>query len=231
MARRRRPSIPLIILFIILLLLFLLSGTIVELISKWAAQGTFTFSYSGSIKEDDPIVSIDYTLTQDLADAMAPQQVEGWNVNLEDNILSLTDGTLNLGESVTVGYRLTKYIKGGARTITATGTTLNGTQSPPAESSLHVPEVFPLALATMLHQNAIWLLVLAIIVLVIIIVLFIIGEKKDKEQEQKEEPDPASPEEGGENSPEEKNYSGVNLQQGDVKLDSDWNEEDDSSTA
>jgi Ca2+/Na+ antiporter len=230
MARRRRPSIPLIILFIILLLLFLLSGTIVELVSKWAAQGTFTFSYSGSVNEDDPIVSIDYMLPQDLADAMAPEQVEGWAVNLEDNILSLTDGTLDTGESVTVGYRLTKYIKGGVRAITATGTTEAGITST-TESSLHVPEVFPLALATMLHQNAIWLLVLAILVLVIIIVLFVLGKKKDEEQEQKEEPDPASPEEGEKDFPEEKNYSGVNLQQGDVKLDSDWNEEDDSSTA
>jgi len=184
MARRRRPSIPLIILFIILLLLFLLSGTIVELISKWAAQGTFTFSYTTG---NDPIVSIDYTLPQDLADAMAPEQVEGWVVNLEDNILSLTDGTLNLGESVTVGYRLTKYIKGGTRAITAIGTTADDTTLPPTEGSLHVPEVFPLALAWMLHQNAIWLLVLAIIVLVIIIVLFVLGKKKDEEQEQKEE--------------------------------------------
>jgi hypothetical protein len=83
-----------------------------------------------------------------------------------------------------------------------------------------VPEVFLLALASMLSQNAIWLLVLAIIVLVIIIVLFIRGEKKDEEQKQV-----------GENFPEEKNYSGVNLQQGAVKLDSDLNEEDDSSTA
>jgi NADH:ubiquinone oxidoreductase subunit 3 (subunit A) len=230
MARRRRPSIPLIILFIILLLLFLLSGTIVELISKWAAQGTFTFSYSQSAVQDDPIVSIDYTLPQDLADAIAPEQVEGWAVTLADNVLSLTDGTLDTGESVTVGYRLTKYIKGGARAITATGTTEAGITST-TESSLLVPEVVLLALATMLHQNAIWLLVLAIIVLVIIIVLFIIGEKKDKEREQKEESGPASPEEGGENFPEEKNYSGVNLQQGAVKVDSDWNEEDGSSTA
>jgi len=187
MARRRRPSIPLIILFIILLLLFLLSGTIVELVSKWTATGTFTFSYSGSVNEADPIVSIDYTLPQDLADAMAPEQVEGWVVNLEDNILSLTDGTLNLGESVTVGYRLTKYIKGGTRAITAIGTTADDTTLPPTEGSLHVPEMFPLALAWMLHQNAIWLLVLAIIVLVVIIVLFVLGKKKDEEQEQKEE--------------------------------------------
>lgn len=187
--RRRRPSIPLIILFIILLLLFLLSGTIVELISQWTAQGTFTFSYTTG---NDPIVSIDYTLPQDLADAMAPQQVEGWAVNLEDNILSLTDGTLSPGESVTVGYRLTQYIKGGTRAITATARTANDTIST-TESALHVPEVFPLALAAMLYQNAIWLLVLAIIVLVIIIVLFVIGKKKDEEQEQKEETNSTSP--------------------------------------
>lgn len=190
MARRRRPSIPLIILFIILLLLFLLSGTLVELMSKWAAQGSFTFSYSGSINE--AMVSITYTLPQDLADAMAPEQVEGWTVTLEDNILSLTDGTLNPGESVTIGYRLTQYIKGGTRAITATGTTESGITST-SDSSLEVPEVFLLALAGMLHQNAIWLLVLAIIVLVIIIVLFILGKKKDEEQQNKEEMSSTSP--------------------------------------
>lgn len=178
MARSRRPSIPLIILFIILLLLFLFSGTLVDLMSRWAAQGSFTYNYTSGT---EAIVSITYTLPQDLADAMAPEQVEGWTATLEDNILSLTDGTLNPGESVTIGYRLTKYIKGGTRTITANGTTI------PTDSSLHVPEVFPLALAGMLHQNAIWLLVLAIIVLVIIIVLFILGKKKDEEHEQKEE--------------------------------------------
>jgi len=191
MARRLRPSIPLIIIFIILLLLFLLSGTLVELMSKWAAHGIFTFNYTSGT---EAIVSIAYTLPQDLADAMAPKQVEGWTVTLEDNILSLTDGTLNPGGSVTVGYRLTKYIKGGTRAITVTGTTANDTTIP-TDSSLHVPEVFPLALAEILHQNAIWLLVLAIIVLVIIIVLFIIGKKKDEEHEQKEETSSTSPQE------------------------------------
>lgn len=183
MARRRRPSVPLIILFIILLLLFLFSGTLVELMSKWTTQGSFTFSYTTG---NDPIMSIDYTLPQDLADSMAPQQVEGWTINLEDNILSLMGGTLNVGESVTVGYRLTRYIKGGTRAITATATTANGTTST-TETSLHIPDAFLLALAGMLHQNAIWLLLLAIIVLVAIIVLFIIGKRQDEEQEQKEE--------------------------------------------
>ena len=183
MARRLRPSIPLIIIFIILLLLFLLSGTLVELMSKWAAHGIFTFNYTSGT---EAIVSIAYTLPQDLADAMAPKQVEGWTVTLEDNILSLTDGTLNLGEAVTVGYRLTKYIKGGTRTYTATATTDRGIPIP-KDKSFEMPEIFPLALAGMLHQNAIWLLVLAIIVLVVIIVLFVLGKKKDKEQEQEEE--------------------------------------------
>jgi hypothetical protein len=185
MARRRRPSIPLIILFIILLLLFLLAGTLVELIGNWAARGTFTFSYT-STRENDPVVSIVYMLPQDLAEAMVPEQTAGWTVTLAGNNLSLTDGTLNSGESVTVNYRLTKYIKGGTRNYTATATTDEGLTIPNSDF-FEVPEVFLLALASMLSQNAIWLLVLAIIVLVIIIVLFIRGEKKDEEQEQKEE--------------------------------------------
>ena len=182
MARHRRPSIPLIILFIILLFLFLFAGTLVEIVSNWAARGSFTFSY---LSGDEAIVSITYTLPQELADAIAPEQVAGWSVNLADNSLSLTGGTLNPGESVTVDYRLIQYIKGGTRTITAISTTASGTKST-TDSSLQVPEAFLLALAWMLYQNAIWLLVLAIIVLVIMIVLFIIGKKKDKEQEQKE---------------------------------------------
>jgi len=99
---------------------------------------------------------------------------------------------LNSGESVTVNYRLKQYIKGGTRTFTATGTTARGTTIP-TDSSFDVPDAFLLALVGMLHQNAIWLLVLAIIVLVLIVVLFIIGKKKDKEQENKEETSPTSP--------------------------------------
>ena len=208
MARRRRPSIPLIILFVILLLLFLLAGTIVELVSNSAAQGTFTFSFT-STNTDDPMVSIVYTLPEELAEAIVPEQTEGWTVDLTDNNLSLTDGTLNSGESLTVSYRLAKYIKGGTRAITATGTTYDGVVST-TENSLAVPDVFLLAIAEMLHANAIWLLILAIIVLVAIIVLFILGEKKDEKQEQK-------------------NFSGVNLQQGAVKTDSDLNEENGTS--
>ena len=42
---------------------------------------------------------------------MVPEQVAGWSVNLADNILSLKDGTLNPGESVTADYRLTGSVK------------------------------------------------------------------------------------------------------------------------
>ena len=116
MARRRRPSIPLTILFVILLLLFLFAGTLAELVSVWTAQGTFTFSFTGG---DDPVVSIVYVLPEDLAGAIVPEQVEGWAVSLVGNNLSLTDGTLNSGESITVNYRLASYIESGTRTITA----------------------------------------------------------------------------------------------------------------
>lgn len=207
MARRRRPSIPLIILFVILLLLFLFAGTLADLVSGWTAQGTFTFSYSVG---NDPIVFVTYTLPQDLADAIVPKQVDGWVVSLEDNLLCLTDGTLNVGESVTVGYRLTEYIESGERTITAVGTTASDTPTDPRTLALDVPELSLLAVMGMLSQNAIWFLVLAIIVLVVIVVLFILGEKKDKKQE----------------ADAEKSYGAVNFQQGAVETDSDWNEED-----
>jgi len=191
MARRRRPSIPLVILFIILLLLFFFAGTLVELMSSLTARGSFTLSYTSSGNE--AIVSIVYTLPQDLADAMVPEQTAGWTVTLAGNSLSLAGGTLNVGESVTVDYRLKQYIKGGTRTVTAISTTESGTTLTPADMSFDIPEASLLALALMLHQNAIWLLVLAIIVLVIMIVLFIIGKKNDEEQENKEETSTTSP--------------------------------------
>ena len=183
MARRRRPSIPLIILFIILLFLYLFAGIFVELASSLSAQGSFTYNY---LSGNESIVSITYALPQDLADAMVPEQTEGWTVTLSGNVLSVTGGTLNPGGSVTVEYRLSEYIEGGTRTVTATSTTTSG-RSSTTQTSLEVPDALLLAFAWMLYQNAIWLLILAIIVLVIIIVLFIIGRKKDKEQEQKEE--------------------------------------------
>jgi flagellar basal body-associated protein FliL len=189
MARRRRPSIPLIILFIILLLLFLLAGTLVQIASEFAGRGSFTYTY---VAGNEPIVSITYTLPQDLADALVPKQTAGWTVNLANNVLSLTSGTLNPGGSVTVDYRLSKYIAGGTRTITATSTTSSGSTQT-IQTPLPVPEAFLLAMMWMLYQNAIWLLILAIIVLVVIIVLFIRGKKKDKEQEQKEVTSPQKP--------------------------------------
>lgn len=157
--------------------------------SNWAAQGSFTYSYlSGS----ENIVFITYTLPQELADVMVPEQAVGWAFNLAGNVLSLTGGTLNPGGSVTLDYRLSKYIARGTRTITATGTTSTG-NTLTNQLPLQLPDAFLLGLVWMLYQNAIWLLILAIIVLVLIIVLFIIGKKKDKEQEQKEETSPTSP--------------------------------------
>ena len=185
MARRRRPSIPLIILFIILLLLFFLAGPLVEFASSISARGSFTFTFTSS-DADDQVVSITFILPQDLADVMVPEQTEGWSVNLDDNLLSLNDGALNSGESVEVNYRLKEYIKGGTRTITATATTADGKALPEAENDLNVPDAFLLALVGMMNQYAIWLLILAIIVLVIIIVLFILGKNKDEEQENTE---------------------------------------------
>jgi flagellar basal body-associated protein FliL len=185
MAKRRRPSIPLTILFVILLVLFLLAGPLADFIISGTSQGTFKFKFD-STRVDDPVVSIVYTLPQDLAEAMAPEQTEGWTVTLTGNTLSLTNGTLDAGESVTVSYRLTKYIESGTRNYTATATTRTGALIP-SEKSLNVPELFPLAIAGMLTQNAIWLLVLALVVLVVIVVLFVLGERKKEEPEQEEE--------------------------------------------
>ena len=177
MARRRRPSIPLIILFIILILLFALAGVLVEIVSNWAAKGSFTFTY---VQGEEAIVSITYTLPQDLADAMVPGQVVGWAINLAGNILSLTGGTLNPGESITINYRLAEYIPGGTKTVTVTTMTVSGSTSS-TQSPLQVPDAILLNIVMLLYQNAIWFLILAIIVLVIIIVLYIRGEKKAKE--------------------------------------------------
>jgi len=184
MARRHRPSIPLIILFIILLLLFFIAGPLVDFISSTSARGYFTFSFTST--ENDPVVSIVYTLPQDLADAMVVKQTEGWVVTLEGTSLSLTDGTLNSGESVKVNYRLKDYIKGGTRSVTATSTTASGDTLTPNDLPVEVPDAFLLAFALALYANAIWLLILAIIVLVLIIVLFILGKRKE-EQEKAEE--------------------------------------------
>jgi hypothetical protein len=194
MAKRHRPSLPLIILFIILLLLFFLAGPLTEIASSISARGTIKFSFTSNV-DDDPVVSIVYTLPQDLADVMVPEQTDGWTVTLAGDILSVADGTLNSGESVTVNYRLKEYIEGGSRAITATATTEKGVTDT-TENSLQVPDALLLAIVGMF--SSIWLLILAIIVLVIIIVLFIIGNKKDEEQEKTEgKTGPASPQKSG----------------------------------
>lgn len=181
MAKRRRPSIPLIILFVILLLLFLLAGTLVEVISDVTVKGTITLGYQG---DSDSIVSITCDLPQDLADAMVLKDTEGWTVSLDGSVLSLTDGTLNSGESVTINYGLSKYIPSGERDVNVTYTTsTGGTWS--NVIPLDVTETFLLGIIWGLYQNAIWLLILAIIVLIAIVVLYIWGIKKDKEAEQK----------------------------------------------
>ena len=182
MTRRRRPSILLIIIFIILLLLYFFAGALVTLVSSFAGGGSFTFTYTAG---NSPIVTISFALPQELADAMDPKQAVGWTVTLANNVLRLTGGSLSPGESVTVDYTLTKYIAGGTRTVTATGTTATGS-SINTQFPLPVPDVFLLGLMWALYQNAIWLLVLALIVLAVIIVLFIIGKKKDDEEKKAE---------------------------------------------
>jgi cbb3-type cytochrome oxidase subunit 3 len=181
MARHRRPSIPLIIIFIILLLLFFFAGTLVELVSNLTVQVTITYSY---VEGNDPIVSITYYLPQEIADALAPKQPAGWTVNLSGNVLSLTGGTLNPGESVTVDCRLSKYVSSGTRTVTATSTTSTGVTNT-YQTGLTIEDTFLLDLMWALYQNSIWLLILALIVLAITILLFIIGKKKDKEEERR----------------------------------------------
>jgi hypothetical protein len=179
MARRRRPSIPLIVLFVILLLLFLLAGTIFQLALDMTGEGHITYEYQ---QGSSPIVSITFGLPQDLAEAMDPELVTGWTVNLANNALTLTDGTLTQGQSITVDYKLTKYITSGTKQITATATTESGgkitTQRP-----LEVDTVV-LGLVWTFYQNAIWLLILAIIVLAVIIVLFVKGKKEDEKEQQ-----------------------------------------------
>jgi hypothetical protein len=183
MARKRRPSIPLIILFVILLLLFFLAGTLFSLALDFTGEGHIIFDYkTGS----STIVSITHTLPQDLAEAMDPQPVTGWSVNLANNDLRLTDGSLSPGQSVTVTYKLTKYIAGGTKVITSTARTADGRDVSPGNYELDV-DTTVLGIMWTLYQNAIWFLILAIIVLVVIILLYIKGEKKTEEQEQKKE--------------------------------------------
>ena len=182
MARKRRPSIPLIILFVILLLLFFLAGTLVDLTLGFSGNGTIRYSYSTG---DTTIVSITYDLPQDLAEAIDPQPVSGWTINSAGNALSLTGGTLSPGQSVSMDFKLTKYITGGTKLITANAKTVDGRDMPTANYELDV-DTTVLGIMWLLYQNAIWFLILAIIVLVIIILLYIKGEKKNEEEQKKE---------------------------------------------
>lgn len=179
MARKRRPSIALIVLFIILLLLYFFAASIVEFVSNWSGQGSFTYSYLGG---EEAIVSIKYDLPQDLADAMVLKQTNGWTASIESNTISLTGGTLNPGETVTIDYRLKHYIAGGTKTVKITSTTSGG-QEISSQTNLLVQEMVLLSIVGIIYQNAIWTLILALIVLVCIIVLFLVGEKKEKEKE------------------------------------------------
>jgi ABC-type sugar transport system permease subunit len=182
MARKRRPSIPLIILFVILLLLFFLAGTLFSLALDFTGEGHIRFDYqTGS----STIISITHTLPQDLAEAMDPQPVTGWTVNLVNNDLRLTGGSLSAGQSVTVTYKLTEYITGGSKLITSTARTADGRDMPPENYELDV-DTTVLGFMWLLYQNAIWFLILAIIVLVVIILLYFKGEKKNEEEPKKE---------------------------------------------
>jgi len=180
MTKKRRPSIPLIILFVILLLLYFFAGILFSVVLDYTGEGQIQFNYK---QGSSPIVSITHDLPQELADAMEPKQVAGWTVNLANNALTITDGSLSPGKAVTVDYKLTKYITDGDKPITSTAITADGREIS-SESSLTI-NTFIIGLMWALYQNAIWLLILAIIVLVGIIVLFIRSKKKD-EEEQKE---------------------------------------------
>ncbi|MFA5364768.1 MAG: hypothetical protein WC325_06250 [Candidatus Bathyarchaeia archaeon] len=182
MAKRRRPSIPLIILFVVLLLLFFLAGTLVDLASSLSGEGTITYSYLQGTNE---IVSITYNLPQDVAESITPKQVAGWTANLAGNSLSLTGGTLSPGQSVTVNFGLTEYIASGTRTVTTTSTTSTGATFT-TESALQVPEAVLLGLMWALYQNSIWLLILAIVVLAVTVLLFLKGKNADEKEQQKE---------------------------------------------
>lgn len=171
--RRRRPSIGLIIIFIILLFLFFFSAWLVEIVSTWAGWGSFTYTY---LTGDETIISITYALPLDLAEVMIHEQVAGWVVNLDGNILSLTGGPLNPGESVTVDYRLARYIRGGARTASVTAM-LSGGETFTTESTLQVPEIFLLNFFRLIHLYRFWFLILAVLVLAIAIFRFVRGKK------------------------------------------------------
>jgi len=73
---------------------------------------------------------------------MGPEQTAGWTVNVAGNILSVTGGTLNPTETVTIDYRLSKYIQGGTKTVTATSMTTSGATSSAKPHYKHLKRSF-----------------------------------------------------------------------------------------
>lgn len=155
--------------------MFFFAETLVDIALDISGNGTLTYKYT---QGDTTIVSITYDLPQDLAEAMDLKPVNEWTVNLTNNILSLTGGSLSPGQSINADFKLTKYITGGLKQFTVTGRTVDG-RVLSNESSVEVDTLF-LGLMWAIYQNAIWLLILAVIVLVVIILLFLKGTKEDE---------------------------------------------------
>lgn len=175
MARKRRPSIGLIILFIILLLVYFFAGSIVNYASEYS-RGTFVYSYS---QGTEAIVSLNLELPQNVANAILFQSPTGWTADMVNNTLSLTGGTLNPGDSITLDYQLQEYIASGTSSVSVTSTTASGTEMV-NNVSFFMADATLLFIAGLIYQYSIWFLILAIIVLIAIIALFIKGEKKEE---------------------------------------------------
>ncbi len=175
MARKRRPSIGLIILFIILLMLYFFAGAIASLASQ-NSTGSFVYDYS---QGTEPIVSLTLEFPQDVANAIIFQSPSGWTTQMVDNTLCLSGGTLNPGNSVTINYNLNEYVSSGASSVKATSTTASGTKTV-SNVSFMVVDATLLYITGLMVQYNIWFLILAIIVLIAVIALFIIGEKKQE---------------------------------------------------
>jgi ABC-type multidrug transport system fused ATPase/permease subunit len=175
MARKRRPSIGLIILFIILLLAYFFAGAIVNYASDWST-GSFVYSYS---QGTEPVVSLTLEFPQNIADAIIFQSPSGWTTDMTDNTLCLAGGTLNPGDSLTVNYKLKEYISSGTSSVTVTSTTASGAEMV-NNISFFVADATLLYIAGLISQYSIWFLILAIIVLIAMIALFLIGKKKEE---------------------------------------------------
>ena len=175
MARKRRPSIGLIILFIILLVIYFFAGAIANYASQWST-GSFVYSYS---QGTEPVVSLTLELPQNVANAVNFQCPSGWTADMTDNTLCLAGGTLSPGDSLTVNYKLKEYISGGTSSVTVTSTTSSGTEMV-SNIPFVVADTTLLYITGLIAQYSIWFLILAIIVLIAIIALYIIGEKKEE---------------------------------------------------